>query len=115
MASGAWSALVDGNLDLVRTPGFLSIFEVLPSALRNDGLRERLARLYVWYREVNAQCLDPTAAPPDTARVQALATLLVAMIDGLAVQHALDPDALDFATLGDVVMDMLGGVIGTRP
>ena len=108
-------ALVDGNLDLVRTPGFLSIFEVLPSALRNEGLRERLARLYVWYRDVNAQCLDSTAPPPEAARVQALATLLVAMIDGLAVQHALDPDALDFSTLGDVVMDMLGAVLGPRP
>jgi AcrR family transcriptional regulator len=105
-------ALVDGNLDLVRTPGFLSIFEVLPSALRNDGLRERLARLYVWYREVNAQCLDPATSPPDGRRLQALASLLVAMIDGLAVQHALDPEALDFAALGEVVKEMLGAVLG---
>lgn len=104
-------ALIDGNLDLVRTPGFLSIFEVLPSALRNDGLRERLARLYEWYRDVNAQCLDPHAPPPDAARVRALATLLVAMIDGLAVQHALDPDALDFPAMGEVVRQMLGAVL----
>ena len=105
-------ALVDGNLDLVRTPGFLSIFEVLPSAMRNDGLRERLARLYVWYRKVNAQCLDPATASPDRVRLQALATLVVAMIDGLAVQYALDPDALDFSALGEVVKEMVGAVLG---
>ncbi len=105
-------ALVDGNLDLVRTPGFLSIFEVLPSALRNEGLRERLARLYVWYRDVNAECLDATTASADSARLSVLATLIVALIDGLAVQQALDPDAIDLPALGALVKEMLGAVLG---
>jgi AcrR family transcriptional regulator len=69
-------------------------FNVLCEAIRDDELRERVAELYEFWREENLRWVgaDGAASSNDDA---ALATLLVAIADGLAVQHFVGRNAAD--------------------
>lgn len=106
-------AHVDSTLSLMQTPEFLATLDVIPPALRSDDLRGRLAKLYGWYREVNAACLDPNPDPSQAERRNGLATLFVAVIDGLAIQWALDPENVDLEQMGALLKEIVGFV--SRP
>ncbi len=88
-------ALIDGE---VRIAGdietFRSFFAILPHALRDERLRVRVAELYDGYRETVLRCV---AAADDKSRRSTLpfAMLMIAIVDGLAIQHGLDPDGMD--------------------
>ncbi len=101
------AAHVDATLALMQTPEFLATLDVIPSALRNSDLRERLATLYAWYRGVNAKCLDPDTDPAESERLSALATLFVAVTDGLAIQWALDPERVDLESIGRLLKEII--------
>jgi AcrR family transcriptional regulator len=73
---------------------FEVFFELLPHVLRDEVLRRRMAMLYRWYWKMKLEWLgmkDGAAglADPDLLGV---AQLLSAVIDGLAIQVAVDPD-----------------------
>ena len=90
-------ALIDGETRIAADTGaFLLFFEVLPHALRDEDLRERVAALYDGYRDTVLRCLD---APDPVAkeRLRPFAMLMIAIVDGLAIQHGLDPDGADVA------------------
>jgi AcrR family transcriptional regulator len=76
---------------LLDDPEFPAFFDVLPHALRDDDLRARLAMLYQWYRELNERCLTSSREQEDGKTTKALAMLVIAATDGLAIQMALDP------------------------
>jgi AcrR family transcriptional regulator len=68
-------------------------FELLPHVLRDEALRRRVALLYEWYWSVKLEWLgaeDGTEAMADPD-LRGLTQLLSAMIDGLAIQAALNP------------------------
>jgi AcrR family transcriptional regulator len=72
---------------------FQVFFELLPHVLRDDVLRRRLALLYRWYWTVKLDWLgvpDGEAALSDPDLL-GLAQVLSAVIDGLAIQAAIDP------------------------
>jgi AcrR family transcriptional regulator len=77
---------------------FQVFFELLPHALRDDMLRRRIAVLYQWYWSVKLQWLGVEDGPGALAdpELLGLAQVLSAVIDGLAIQAAIDPD-LDLA------------------
>lgn len=80
------------------TRDFRVFFELLPRVLRDEALRQRIALLYDWYWSVKLEWLgvaDPASAFEDPD-MRGLAQLLSAVIDGLAVQAAIDP-SLDLA------------------
>lgn len=73
---------------------FQVFFELLPHVLRDDMLRRRLAMLVRWYWKMKLEWLGVRdgvdgLADPDLLGV---AQLLSAIIDGLAIQAAVDPD-----------------------
>jgi AcrR family transcriptional regulator len=77
---------------------FRVFFEMLPHVLRDAVLRRRIALLYRWYWSVKLEWLgivSPSSALEDPDLL-GLAQLLSAVIDGLAVQAAIDP-TLDMA------------------
>ena len=87
---------------------FQVFFELLPHVLRDEVLRKRLALLYRWYWAVKLDWLglpDPHAALDDPDLL-GLAQVLSAVIDGLAIQAAIDPD-LDLANPYRVFTRML--------
>jgi AcrR family transcriptional regulator len=88
-------ALIDGEARIVAdAESFQAFFEILPHALRNPDLRDRVAALYSGYRETVQRCFDK-AAPAAAAELQPFAVLMIAIVDGLAIQHGLDPDGAD--------------------
>lgn len=104
------AAHVDSTLRLMQTPEFLATLDVIPPALRNGDLRERLAQLYTWYRQVNAKCLDPNVDVSQSERLNGLATLFVAVIDGLAIQWALDPENVNLDFIGRLLKEIVSYV-----
>jgi AcrR family transcriptional regulator len=73
---------------------FQVFFELLPHALRDEGLRRRMAMLFRWYWTKKLEWLGirdgaTGLGDPD---LLGLAQLLSAIIDGLAIQTAVDPE-----------------------
>lgn len=98
-------ALVAADLHLVDDrDGFRDFFALLPHVVQDADLQARVAGLYEWYRDLYAAGMEGEpvggAASGDGAasggsgeqRPRDLASLMVAMTDGLAVQELLDPD-----------------------
>jgi AcrR family transcriptional regulator len=77
---------------------FQVFFELLPHVLRDEGQRRRIALLYQWYWRVKLDWvgLHDAAAALGDPDLLGLAQVLSAVIDGLAIQAAIDPD-LDLA------------------
>jgi AcrR family transcriptional regulator len=69
-------------------------FDVLPYALRNQVLRARMARAYAYYRDLKCGWLrgedEPT--PEEREALLGVAELMTAVVDGLAIQEAIDDD-----------------------
>jgi AcrR family transcriptional regulator len=90
-------ALVDGDRRLVDDrDAFRDFFALLPHVLLDEELRLRVAALYDWYRDLSAAGMagpgvEPSGAAAE-ARLRDLASLMIAVTDGLAVQHLLEPD-----------------------
>ena len=88
-------ALIDGESRIAAdAESFQSFYDVLPHALRDPDLRGRVAALYDGYRETVLRCLDATD-PERAERLRPFAMLMIAIVDGLAIQHGLDPDGAD--------------------
>ena len=90
--------------DIEATRGY---FEIAPHALRDPELRARFARLYVWHRALTAQTCGLDSVPLSREKQDALAAMILATLDGLAYQVALDPDAVDVSA----VFELLFGFI----
>ncbi len=72
----------------------------------DDELRDRVAALYDWYRDLYVEGLGDTTAV-DEPRLRAFASLMVAMTDGLAVQRLLDPEHVQLEPLFELWEGML--------
>jgi len=95
-------ALIDGETRIAAdAESYQSFFEVLPHALRDGDLRERVAALYDGYRETVLRCLD-ASDPAAKEQLRPFAMLMIAVVDGLAIQHVLDPDVADVAAATDL-------------
>jgi AcrR family transcriptional regulator len=85
--------------------GFLMFFDVLAHVIRDERLRPRVAALYDWYYRMNVEWLGLT----DRVRAEnrdgyvALMALMVAVVDGLAIQVALQPRGFDLDKAFDVL------------
>lgn len=84
---------------------FRDFFAIFPHMLKDEELRGRVAELYAWYRRVYADLLGVYGGAGEE-RLRRLASLMVAMIDGLAVQTLLDP-RLDLEALLTIWEQML--------
>jgi AcrR family transcriptional regulator len=77
---------------------FRDFFAILPHVVMDDELRERVAALYEWYRDLYVEGLGDGTVVAD-ALLRRYASLMVAMTDGLAIQKLLDPDGVDLEPL----------------
>jgi AcrR family transcriptional regulator len=87
---------------------FRVFFELLPHVLRDDALRRRMALLYRWYWGLKLEWLGVAGGPGslDDPELLGLTQLLSAVIDGLAIQLAIDPER-DLANPYRVFQEML--------
>ena len=75
---------------VLSTDAFRGFFDILPHAMRNRELRERIAVLYPWWCEQNLTWLDLQGS--DDALLEGLGRLISAVVDGLSVQAGLEPE-----------------------
>jgi len=73
----------------------LAFADLLPRVLHDRVLRERLARLYAAYRSLDAWCLSGQGGAPDPERLEDVAALNVAVVEGLVLQQRVDPEGFD--------------------
>jgi AcrR family transcriptional regulator len=96
-------ALVSADRRLAAdSAAFQDFFRMLPHVLQDDDLRSRVASLYGWYREQYLLAFGTAATEEASRDLQSYASLMVAVIDGMAIQKALDPEGLDL----DAVFDL---------
>lgn len=76
---------------------FRAFYAITPHALTDPVLRPRTAALYQWYRECHLHACGVEIPRDGDARRRLVATaaLMLAAIDGLALQVALDPGCVD--------------------
>ena len=104
-AGATWAASLASLPD--RRSMLQSYIESLAQAMREPALRAQLAGHYARARsmvaELVARSVEPHLAgePPDERRCRAVASLVIAACDGLAVQWMLDPE--DAPTAQDLV------------
>jgi AcrR family transcriptional regulator len=75
--------------------GFRAFYELLPHIMRDDRLRAGLATSYAQSRDLDRQTLAFGRGALAAADLDKLAALSVAIVDGLAVQYAADPEHFD--------------------
>lgn len=91
-------ALIDGEVRIADDlETYRSFFDILPHALRNERLRERVATLYEGYRETVLRCVAAADRTDGGDGLLPFAMLMIAIVDGLAIQHGLDPERVDVA------------------
>ena len=86
-------------------------FTFLAEIGHRRDFRRRLATLYEGWRSHLAQQLRRDLkhkAPRHKIPPRALATLVQAFIHGIAIQHAADPDAVDFQGIVELFLDLVG-------
>ena len=62
---------VDGLRTISSSRSFRVFFDVLPYALRDEGLRRRMARAYEWYRRIKIDWLRATSRTSPAAEERA--------------------------------------------
>ena len=93
MGDARLPAFVGALRTISSSRSFRVFFDILPYALRNEALRERMARVYDWYRRIKCDWLrggGGEPAPPEREALMGVAELMTAVVDGLAVQEAID-------------------------
>lgn len=98
------------------TEEFRVFFELLPHALRDEALRRRIALLYRWYWSAKLEWLG-IASPSlglEDPDLLGLAQILSAVIDGLAVQAAINPE-IDLANPYRIFGRMLESALFALP
>jgi len=83
---------VEGLRTISSSRSFRVFFDVLPYALRSEGLRSRMARAYDWYRQIKIDWLKSgnRTSPAEQQALLGLSELMTAVVDGLAIQEAID-------------------------
>ena len=98
---------------IVRTEAFRGYFDVLPHALREPELRDRMLALIRWYYVKNQEWLGLVGETTSAhARLRlGVGQIIVALIDGLSIQAALDPSGADLGPAFDALALMLEGFL----
>jgi AcrR family transcriptional regulator len=114
-----------------RIAGFLTWFLLNPPAVpefhalqytflsqisHRDDFRERLANLYEEWRRQMAEDFAADLGRKDGGRAspRTLATLVQAVLHGLAIERAAAPDAYDKEEMLELVLDLLGSYLKRR-
>jgi AcrR family transcriptional regulator len=91
------------------------LYELLPHALREPEVRARFAEEYRVYREVDGDCLGGAPRELSEGELDALAAVSIAVVEGLGIQRALDPDGFDHQRAWRMWRDVIGSYLTPPP
>ncbi len=89
----------------------IAAIEAFAQAERNDELRQHLARAYEAFREQIARAATGGSTDSNSAEMINLASILIALFDGLALQWVLSPDGVPDADSLMSSLDLLAQLI----
>ncbi len=98
-----WQAQVSRNNRANRM-----LYELLPHALKDPATQRRFADMYHLYRTVDADCLQSAPAELSAEQAEVLAAVAIAVVEGLAMQRAVDPDGFDHERAWRCWRDVVG-------
>ena len=87
------------------------LYELLPHALREPEVRARFAEEYRVYRAVDGDCLAAAPRELGEQELAALAAVSIAVVEGLGIQRALDPDGFDHEAAWRAWRDVVGAYL----
>jgi AcrR family transcriptional regulator len=87
------------------------LYELLPHAFREPEVRARFAEEYRVYREVDGACLSGAGRELSEQELEALAAVSIAVVEGLGIQQALDPDGVDHERAWRMWRDVVGAYL----
>jgi len=87
------------------------LYELLPHALRDPEVRARFAEEYRVYREVDGDCLGGAPRELSEEELEVLAAVSIAVVEGLGIQRALDPDGFDHERAWRMWRDVIGAYL----
>lgn len=93
---------------------FRVFFDLLPKTLRDEGLKSRMAGLYDWYVDAKLAWLglNPRRHPERAREIVGLGELMVAVVDGIAIQRLVRSD-FDASRPLEILELLLSGSWGT--
>jgi AcrR family transcriptional regulator len=91
------------------------LYELLPHALRDPQVRARFAEEYRVYRRVDGECLSGAPRELSEQELEALAAVSIAVVEGLGIQRALDPDGFDHERAWRAWRDVIGAYLLLPP
>ncbi|MGD0998226.1 MAG: TetR/AcrR family transcriptional regulator [Thermoleophilia bacterium] len=90
---------------------YQTVWEMLPHILRSRRLRGRVAGLYELHRQHYDEVFQGAGDSLSRETVRSYASLIIAVLDGIAIQKALDPGGVDveaiFALWAEVLSSSL--------
>ncbi len=87
------------------------LYELLPHALRDPEVRARFAEEYRTYRAVDAGLLGAAPRELGEQELESLAAVSIAVVEGLGIQCALDPDGFDHEAAWRAWRDVVGAYL----
>ena len=87
------------------------LYELLPHALREPAVPARFAEAYRVYRAVDADCLAGASRELSGPELEALTAVSIAVLEGLGIQRALDPEGFDHAAAWRLWRDVVGSYL----
>jgi len=87
------------------------LYELLPHALRDPEVRARFAEEYRVYRDVDGDCLGSAPVELSPEELRSLAAVSVAVVEGLGIQRALDPEGFDHEGAWRAWRDVVGAYL----
>jgi len=93
---------------------YLAFLELLPEILRDERHSERITALYEWAMETYSRILADDLPDLTSREMRGFTKLIIAVVDGLAVQHAMNPERLDTGEAYDMLESILDVWISTR-
>lgn len=107
--------LIWASRTLSESEEYRSEFELLPHVLRDDALRKAVARLYDTYRSHTMQVIEGHDGDAHRELAKTYSCLMLAVIEGVAIQRALDPEGVDvdrvFRLWSDIVFRSVDEVV----
>jgi AcrR family transcriptional regulator len=89
-------------------------YDLLPHLLEDRKTRRRLATLYAGYRELVARGLSLDGSPDRSGDERTLASMLIALTDGLAIQLLSDPGSVDMDRVEELWQTLVRSVLGAQ-
>ena len=87
---------------------YLALFELLPTILRDADYGERIVGLYEWLTSMYASLFGPHLGHLTAIEVRSFSRLIIAVVDGLGIQHAIDGERFPAASAFAMLEEILG-------